>query len=645
MVNGRPRRIRARSVVLGLALIPLNTYWLAVIELVRHTSSPTSLSLFLNVVVTFCAVVAANAALRRIAPRAALTGPELATVYIVTTVGSAIAGIDLFCCMPAIAAYPFRYARPENAWEDLFLHLLPKGLIVSDPEALRGFWEGGTTLYHPDHWGPWLGPVLRWNAWTLGMGGMWLALVALFSPRWIESERLTYPIQQLPSELAYAPRRLLRTPGFLLGFALAAGITILNGLDAIKPLWPTIPVKPGSAPMYNIAAQIPDPPWNRIGSLALSFYPFAIGLSTLLPTKLSMSCWVFYLLIKLQYVVANQSFSWLSEGSPYTREQSLGAYLGIAAFALYAGRRHLLRTFREAWTGRTLTASDRPLPARVALGLLALSFGFLVWFQTRAGMTTWYALGFCGLYAAVSFSFTRIRAEMGVPVHEMHLVGPGQVIPRWLGSRTVGERNLVTSAAFYWFNYGQRSHPMPHIAEAMKLTHRGGTPQVTTGVLCLTALVVGGLTSCWAILHLYYRDGAAAKWGPWYPCEWIAYHPYNEITVLLREPTGPSRQMTLATVAGFCITLALMKVQTLVPWWPLHPVGYAVANAWAMDNMWFSVFVAWLVKTLVARYAGAPGVRRLTFLAFGLVLGDFLAGGFWSAYGTVRGIRAYAIWP
>ncbi len=645
MREGPRRRVRLRAVVLGLALVVVNAYWLAVIELVRHTSSPTSVSLYFTAILSFTFVASANALVRRIAPHAALTGPELATTYAITTVGSSIAGIDFFCCMPAVAAYPFRYAKPENGWAELFLWMLPKGLMVTDPAALRSFWEGGGSLYDRANWSAWLGPVLRWNAWALGMGGLWLGAVALFSPRWIESERLTYPIQQLPSEMAYTPRRLLSSRPFRLGLAVAGVVALLNGLHVLAPAWPMIPVKGGAAPAFNLSAQLVDAPWNRIGTLLLSFYPFAIGLSILLPAKLSLSCWVFYLLLKLEYVFANQSFSWLSEGSPFTREQSLGAYLAIAAFALYAGRVHLRQALREAWTGDAPSRFDRPLGPRAAAALVVASFAFLVWFQVRAGMTAWYATAFCGLTALLSFSFTRIRAEMGVPVHEMHLVGPGQVLPRWLGSRLVGDRNLVVSTAFYWYNYGQRCHPMPHIAEAMKLARTGDSSQRQMARWCLVALAVGGLAACWAILHLYCRDGAAAKWGPWYACEWIAYHPYNEASTLLLRPTGPSAPMALASVVGFALTFALMQIQTRFVWWPLHPVGYAVANAWAMDNMWFSVFVAWAVKALIARYAGAPGNRRLTYLAFGLVLGDFLMGGLWSLYGVARGIRTYAIWP
>jgi len=632
-------------VVLALVLIPVNTYWLAVVELVRNTSTPTSVSLFFNAVLTLTCVAAANAALRRVAPRAALSHGEVAAVYVMVAVGSAMGGIDVFCCMPPVAAYPFRYARPENGWLDLFCGLLPRHLVVSDADALAGFWQGSSSLYRPENWRPWLWPVLGWNVFALGLVGVWLGLTSLFSPRWIGSERLTYPISQLPAEISLSPRRLVTSGPFLIGLTLSAGIALLNGLHTLKPAVPMIPVKSTATPAFNISAQIVDRPWSAVGALLLSFYPFAIGLSILLPTKLSMSCWVFYLLFKLQHILSNQALSWTSEGAPFTREQSLGAYIGLAVFSFYMSRAYLGRQLAAALGRRAAhEPGDRPMSGRLALLLSLGCLVFVIGFGRWAGMTWSYSSAFFLLYTTLSYSFTRIRAEMGVPTHELHLVAPHQVLARWAGSRTVGPKNLAVGTTFYWFNYAHRSHPMPQMAEGLKIADRGHVSQSAVAALCVLAAVVGALSSCWAILHIYYRDGAAAKWGPGYAAEWIAINPYTELAHFLREPTGPDKAMIWASVTGFCATFALMGAHTRIGWWPLHPVGYAVANAWAMDHMWFSIFVAWVLKSITARYGGAPSVRRLTALAFGLVMGDYLAGGTWSLYGTARGIRAYSIW-
>jgi len=63
-----------------------------------------------------------------------------------------------------------------------------------------------------------------------------------------------------------------------------------------------------------------------------------------------------------------------------------------------------------------------------------------------------------------------------------------------------------------------------------------------------------------------------------------------------------------------------------------------------MEHMWFSLFVAWVVKSLLTRYGGHTALKRAVPLAMGLVMGDFLMGSLWSLYGTWKGFRAYSIW-
>jgi len=158
------------------------------------------------------------------------------------------------------------------------------------------------------------------------------------------------------------------------------------------------------------------------------------------------------------------------------------------------------------------------------------------------------------------------------------------------------------------------------------------------------AMMLGAVSSVWAILHIYYRDGAAAKWGPWYHSEWIPVVPYGELATVLKAPTDASPAMLVASAIGTLATFGLMAAHTFVPWWPLHPVGYAVSNAWAFDHIWFSILIAWCVKSLVTRYGGAQAIRRLSGFAFGLILGDFTMGSLWSLYGMWKGIGTYTVW-
>jgi len=63
-----------------------------------------------------------------------------------------------------------------------------------------------------------------------------------------------------------------------------------------------------------------------------------------------------------------------------------------------------------------------------------------------------------------------------------------------------------------------------------------------------------------------------------------------------------------------------------------------------MNKMWFSIFVAWCIKAVLIRYGGSSGARRVQSIAFGLILGDYVAGSLWSIYGLARNLRAYSVW-
>ena len=49
-------------------------------------------------------------------------------------------------------------------------------------------------------------------------------------------------------------------------------------------------------------------------------------------------------------------------------------------------------------------------------------------------------------------AITRMRAEMGVPVHDMHNGGPDQLIRPTLGTRRLGAANLTILSMFWFFN-------------------------------------------------------------------------------------------------------------------------------------------------------------------------------------------------
>ena len=104
-----------------------------------------------------------------------------------------------------------------------------------------------------------------------------------------ERERLTYPIIQLPLQFTDEKSGFFKNKLMWFGFSVAAVISIVNLLNSIYPPVPYIPVK-----RQSISHFFTEKPWNAMGGVRLSFYPFAIGISFLIPLDLLFSCWAFY---------------------------------------------------------------------------------------------------------------------------------------------------------------------------------------------------------------------------------------------------------------------------------------------------------------------------------------------------------------
>jgi hypothetical protein len=97
---------------------------------------------------------------------------------------------------------------------------------------------------------------------------------------------------------------------------------------------------------------------------------------------------------------------------------------------------------------------------------------------------------------------------------------------------------------------------------------------------------------------------------------------------------------------GFGVTLILSIMQRLFLFWPLHPLGYAIAGgSYIMGWLWFSIFVGWLCKMVLMRYGGARLYRRVSFLFLGALLGQFVVGSSWNLLGALLNKAFYGFFP
>lgn len=632
--------VTARAIMLGLALIPVNSYWIFMTEIVRYQGHPTTISLFYSSIFNLVMLILANTLIRRLAPRYVFSQGELITIYVMINIGSALVGHDSLQILVSLMPYTARYATTENKWHQLFADRLPDWLVVKDPTAVKNFYQSGN-LYDPVNYGPWLVPVLCWSAFVLVLVGMFLCMNVLLRKQWTEREKLSYPLVQLPFDMTAEGAPIFKQKLLWIGFAIVAVIDIVNGLSVLYPSIPSFPIK---LPDANIG--LTTRPWNFIGWLPIRFYPFGIGLGMLLPVDLLFSCWFFFLVWKTQLLLTGVFGLETIRGMPFVNEQSFGAYMGISAFAIAVSRHHFINLGKHFLGMKTdIDDADEPIPYKWAMWFILLGTLFLVWFSRKAGMSGWVIAPFFLIYFAMSIAITRMRAELGPPAHDLHAAGPDAIITNILGPRELGTRNLSVMSMYFWFNRAYRSHVMPIQLESYKLAERTRMSYKRLTWAMMLASVVGTYAAFWIILHLLYQRGAAMRVGPPNVPLIFGGEPWGRMDGWVKVPLPGDVNRGMAVAVGFAVTIVLNSLRMRIPWFPFHPVGYAVSSSWSMNLLWVALLIAWLIKLVVLRYGGLKLYRQVLPFFLGIILGECVVGSLWTIIGIMLNVPSYAFWP
>jgi hypothetical protein len=266
---------------------------------------------------------------------------------------------------------------------------------------------------------------------------------------------------------------------------------------------------------------------------------------------------------------------------------------------------------------------------------------FLLGFSVLAGMSLHWALVFFCTYLLIVFVITRIRAELGPPVHDFHLIGPDHMLITGFGSRTFSGGDLGMIAMFWWLNRAYRGHPMPHALEGLKMADRTRTRHREVFVGVMLAATLGMFASMWAFTHLGYELGTAAKFWSGHGYGWDIY---NRLDQWVTAPEPGERGPVVAMGFGFLCTLLLIATRANFFGFPFHPIGYAISGSWSMNLVWLPLFIAWVAKLAVLRYGGLPLYRTVLPFFLGLILGDVTMGTLWSLIGLAIGTPTYNFW-
>lgn len=604
-------------------------------------SFPTTMSLFFNAVFTLLILVLLNRLLGKIIPRWKLSQGELLLIYSLVAIGTCMVGVDLYAVLIPCLVHPFWFATPENKWEQLFFQYLPKWLMVSDKEVLEGYFLGWSSFYTKKHLLAWLSPILYWTLFFMVMIYVMLCINIIFRKQWTENERLTFPIIQLPLALTEEKLSLFRNKLMWVGFTIASIIDVVNNINANYPFFPHIPIR--DYDLYSFVYFYR--PWYAIGWTPLYFFPSIIGLGYLLPLDLSFSCWFFYWYWKFQRVLSVAfNLNVARPDMPYINDQSAGAYLGIAFFCIWIGRKYLWQVIKRAMGKPSLLSDEgEPMSYRTAFLGIIVGYIFLILFTVKMGARLWTAFSFLLVYFLLSLAVARIRAELGSPAHDLHFAGPDQMLPRVAGVESFSKGDLVFFTLSWSFNRAYRAHPMPHQLEGFKIAERLNLDYRQYMWAMLLASLVGSFSAFFTLLGANYKFGASsAKMPPW--VVHFGWEAYNRLDSWLKMPQERDILCSVFTGWGFLFAVFLILMKGKFIWWPFHPVGYAVSSSWAMGLMWCPIFIAWLGKFIVLKSSGLKGYRHTLPFFLGLVLGEFVVGSIANILGLIFNWQIYRFW-
>ncbi|NPV47512.1 MAG: hypothetical protein HPY69_11165 [Armatimonadetes bacterium] len=634
VVCASPSAVTPRAVLLGLLASAFVGWAFPYAEFVIRGTRPANTALpFGNILVFFLLVGLLNPLIKAIIHRLALRRGELLVIFVLVLIASAVPNWGMVGQLLPIMAGATYYATHENHWLETILPHVPDWVAPKDPLVCKYFYEGlppGQAI----PWGAWLAPLGGWALFLVAFYGATIGLVLLLRRQWIEQERLVYPLMRLPLEMVegvdgpHLLPDLLRSKLMWLGFLLALVPTSIIALHHYIP----------SVPFIQLRNSLTIPVQREQIIFYLWLNPSVIAFNYLINTDLAFSLWFFAIVTSIQtplwrlWGIGAGAAEIYCAGNPALSNQAMGGMLLMVAMGLLNARREVSR----AWVAAVGSGEydGEPAPAStVMLCLLGGVGGMLLWLWA-AGLRPLAGVVFL-VGAFVTFlALTRATVQGGVPVSRAALI-PQSFVAHALGTRFIGPAGTVALGYSFVWSADIRVIMMTFFAHALKLWGELRSMGRRLLPLAVAAIVLAGVVNAVYILFLAYTRGGV-NLGGWLfsGCPRSAF---SYAAMQLADPVTPSPGRWLWLLVGAVLMYGLTVMHYQCAWWPLHPLGFAIAPTQPVQDLWFSGFWGWLVKVVVMRYGGYRAYSVGVQFFMGVILGQFIGSSLWLVIDAIMG--------
>ena len=573
-----------------------------------------------------------NSVLRLFGTRWTLKQPELVLVCCMMLVASTVPASGLMrYWFPTTASAPYLAQRADLFWNEDVLQEAPPGILLSNnPKsvAARKFYEGtrkGEAVRVP--WGQWSRVIVTWGVFIWLYYLATIFLFGILRKQWVDSERLVYAVARVPLEFtegsgereSWGLPAILRSKPFLVG----ATVTIVFGLLRLSPLF--FGAAQGWRPTLPINQMFRETDWERMWIGDGYIYPIAIGFAFLVPADVSLSIWLFYLLMCAEVMVAFYAGKPLKNGpsSAFMRYQQAGAFVAFTLCMFWMARRHLWAVLRKGiGLGSEVDDSAEPIAYRLAFwGLVLSGAGMIAWF-VHFGMSLWAAVLFLLLDLTIVLVHARAVAQGGLFFTQQSWSPPEMLYALTGGRAFSGPAAVVAQVQHAILTSDAREILSPHVANAFRMSSvfRKGRRLLLPAIL--VALIAGMLASGYSTMQWVYYKRGGLNVANTYSTKSRPINLFNQTHAMLSNPGQVAKPEVAAMVLGGGLMLALTALRGTFYWWPIHGLGLLMCSSWCVKQLYFSFFLAWLTKVSILKFMGGQALRSARNFFVGVIIAE-----------------------
>lgn len=636
VTNGAERKaLTFRSLAIGILIAVIVNIWGPFSIYRLHSSLITDDYMPLAVVfLFFLIVVALNPALKLMSRKWAFTPSELIIIFIMGLVGASIPTYGLTGHLIATIAAPYYWATPENHWAEYLHKYIPNWIVPSNETGAMAWFFEGLPEGEKIPWSAWFVPLFWWLSFVAVLFFVLFCIIVILRKQWVEKERLIFPLTQVPLQMMEGSDKkslvpaLMRNRLFWIGFAIPVFVIGWMIAHWFNPLFPGIPLS-GAGVVIGPASGIVL--GRGFPGIVLKLWFPILGLAYLVNLDVLYGVWFFYLLGIIQVGIYTRIGYSLGSADTYCSShpplgwQGVGAIIFMVVWSLWMARSHLRDVFRKAFK-RDCDIDDSGELLSYRTAVFGLIFGMMYIFAWlyRAGMEP----KVLALFVPIALIFYIGIARMVVEGGLVYLRAPQipQVTTTYaLGSSAISPASMTALALSYTVIVEIKAHFVSAAAHAAKFADVVKLKKRSVLLAICIALVVSMFVSIWYTLSLGYKHGAY-NYGR-FIFRAGATIPFESVVSKMLNPFGPDlKRLTFLGIGGV-VMAALTFMRYRFIWWPIHPLGYAVAGTLPISHTAFSIFLAWAIKSIVTRLGGVVLYRKTLPFFFGLMLGHFIAAG------------------